>query len=107
MKLFAILSSLYVLKSFFKHIERDGLDERLVFFPYEMKNDNVTKMQIMKIQETREMLDFLESNETTPEDKLYEIGGRGVPSIFSILKGGLLSDWNFEFDSNEFNFDGM
>ena len=98
MRLFAMLSYLYLFKMFFKNIEREGLDERLIFFPREMITDNVTKVQIMKIQQKREMLDYLESNETKTEAKLYEIGGRGVPSIFSILKGGLLSDWNFEFE---------
>lgn len=87
--------SLYLSKSF---IDRAGLDERVIFFPNEIKTDNVTKFQIMKIQEKSEMLGFLESNETKPEDKLYEIGGRGVPAILSLLKGGLFSDWNFEFD---------
>lgn len=90
--------SLYLLNSFMKNTDRIGLDERVIFFPNEFKNDNITKVQIMKIQENRKMLDFLESNETKIEDKLYEIGGRGVPGIFRLLKGGLLSDWNFEFD---------
>jgi hypothetical protein len=97
-----LLYSLCLAKSF---IDRAGLDERVIFFPNEIKNNNVTKFQIMKIQQKREMLDFLESNETKTEDKLYEIGGRGVPAILSLVKGGLFSDWNFEFDQDELKFD--
>ena len=89
---------LYLFQSFMKNIDREGLDERVMFFPNEIKNDDVTKLQIMKIQQKSEMLDFLESNETKTADKLYEIGGRGMPAILSLLKGGLLSDWNFDFD---------
>jgi len=100
-----IISCLYVLKYYIKNIDREGLDERLIFFPNEFDNDNVTREQIMRIQEKREMIMFFESNETTIEDKLYEATGRGLPSIFSILKGGLLSDWNFDFDQDELKFD--
>jgi len=98
MYFFTIISCLFALKSFIRNEDKAGFDERIIFFPSEMINDNVTRAQIMKIQEKREMLDYLESNETTIGDKLYKLGGQGVPSIFSILKGGLLSDWNFEFD---------
>ena len=98
MYFFTIISCLYVLMSFIKNDVRAGFDERIIFFPREMIKDNITRAQIMKIQEKREMLDYLESNETTIGDKLYELGGRSAPDVFSILKGGLLSDWNFEFD---------
>lgn len=91
---FTIISCLYMLKTFIKN--REGIDQRIVFFPNE--NDNITRVKIMKIQEKREMLDFFESNTTKIEDKLYEIYGRGVPSVFNLLKGGLLNDWNFDFD---------
>ena len=104
MKLFAIFSSLYVLKSFLR--ERAGLDERICFFSNEIKNDNVTREHIMKIQETTEMIDFLELNTTKTEDKLHEVTGRGVPAVLNIFKGGLLSDWNFEFDL-EFDLNGL
>ena len=112
MKLFTIFSSLYLLKTFIRNKEiEQGIDERLVIFPDELTNEKVTREQIIKIQEKREMLDFLESNHTKTEDKLHEIGGRGMPSILSLLSGGLLSDWNFEFDfefdPNALNFDGL
>ena len=100
-----IISCLYVLKSYIKNIEREGFDERVIFFPNEINNDNLTREQIMKIQGKREMLDFYESNNTTMEDKLFEATGRGMPSIFDIFKGGLLTDWNLEFDQDELKFE--
>jgi len=109
MHFLTIISCLYMLKFYIKNTERAGFDERLIFFPNVITpTENVTREQIMKIQEKREMLDFFESNDIKIEDKLYEIGGRGVPSGFNILKGGLLSDWNFKFDdefhTNPLNF---
>jgi chaperonin GroEL (HSP60 family) len=110
MNLFTILTCLYFFKKYIRNTEIvDGNDERVLILNYEIENDKVTLDQIIKIQENREMLNLLESNDTKTEDKLYEIEGRGLPSIFSLLKGGLLSDWNFDFDfdPNALNLDGL
>jgi len=111
MYMFVIVSSLFILKSYVRNQDISGFDERVLFLPNIIKVDNVTKEQIMKIHEKSEMLNFLESNDMHKEDKLYELSGRGVPSVFNILKGGLLSDWNFKFDdefhTNALIFDGL
>jgi hypothetical protein len=113
MKLFTILSSLYLLKTFIKINKEmnEGIDERIIIFPIEIINENMYRDKIIKIYENSKMLDFLASNCTNNEDKIYEIGERGLPSISNLFNGGLLSEWNFEFDfdfdPNELNFDRL
>jgi len=96
MLLLTILHSLYLLRSLTQKQDRCGLDERIVCSLHEIKFDNVTIEQIMKIQEKSEKLDFLKSNQTSDVTKLYEIGNKNIPTIINIFNGGLLDDWNFE-----------
>jgi hypothetical protein len=107
------MTSLYLIKNYMKMNAQSGFDQRIDFFPNIFNNniDNVTFEQVLKIQEKSEMIDYLESNNTKTEDKLHEIGGRGVPSVLNVFNGGLLTDWNFEFDMefdpNALNLDGQ
>ena len=74
-----------------------GSDERVDFYPDKIFIHNITSKQIFNIHETNEKIKFLESNNNTIDDKLYEIDNRNVPKVFDIYNGGLLNDWEFEF----------
>jgi len=79
---------------------RIGLDERIGFYPDKLFIDNITSDRILKIHETTEKKQFLESNNIPIDDKLYEIGNRNVPEVFNIINGGLFNDWEFDFFAN-------
>jgi len=104
-----IISSLYLFKRLITNnsVYMSGMDERIEIYPFINKNDNITNEEILKIYEKKELLDFFESSNMKKDEKLYEINGRGVPSIYNAFKGGLLDDWNFVFDNNLFNLDGQ
>ena len=104
-----IISSLYLFKNIFMNhdICMSGIDERIEFYPFINKNDNITNEEILKIYEKKELLDFFECSNIKKDEKLYEICGWGMPSIYNAFKGGLLDDWNFVFDNNLFNIDGQ
>ena len=91
-----IFSFLYIVKKYLINNERLGLDERIVFIP-----DNVTFEKMFKIYETTEKIAFLESNNVSLDDKLYDIGNRNMPEQYVVFNGGLFNDWNFDFDVNE------
>jgi len=111
MRLFVTLSYLYLFKKmgvFFT--DRSGMDERPLFHPQsvnvENNNENVTLFQILTLNEKKFMLDYLQSNHTDTEkimliDKknhIEDIDRLKYPIIFNIFNGGLLDDWNFNFD---------
>jgi len=93
-----VISSLYVFRSIF--ISDDilgGLDERYNLFPN--KNIDIPLEKILQIYETKNMLNFLECNNTNKLDKLYKLEKKCEPSIYNAFSGGLFDDWNFDFDS--------
>jgi len=73
-----------------------GFDERVYYHSHLIKTENITIHDILKIYEKKNVIDLLESNSNSVDDKMYELSDKGVPSVFSIMKGGLLNDWNFE-----------
>jgi len=93
---FILFSFLYIIKNYLITNPRLGLDERIIFNP-----DNVTFEKMFKIYETTEKIAFLESNNVSLDDKLYDIENRHIPDEFIIINGGLFNDWNFNFDAQE------
>jgi hypothetical protein len=69
-----------------------GLDERPIYHP----SENITIQQILDIYEKNKCLAFLESKSISIEEKIYQLGDKGVPKIYNVYNGGLLDDWNFE-----------
>jgi hypothetical protein len=91
-----IFSLSYFLNKYIVKNYRTGMDDRIYFYPY--KKDNITSIcNILKIKENTEKIKFLELNNISIDDKLFEID-KNVPKIFCIHNGGLLNDWNFEMD---------
>jgi len=91
-----IIFFFYILRPLTQKQNKYGLDERIVFSLHEIKYNNTTIEQIINIQEKKDMLDFLKSNHTSIDTKLYAIGDKNIPTIINIFNGGLLDDWNFE-----------
>jgi hypothetical protein len=94
-----LFSLLYVLKKNLLNNQRLGLDERIVFYPDKILSDNESFEKIMHIHETNEKIHFLDSENISIEDKLYEIANRNIPEVFVMINGGLFNDWNFEFQN--------
>ena len=88
-----LFSFLYIVKNYVTNNLRFGLDERIIFNP-----DNITSEKIFKIYEINEKIYFLESENISIEDKLYEIENRNIPEAIIMIHGGLLNDWNFDFE---------
>ena len=91
-----IIFFFYILRPLTQKDNRYGLDEHLVCSIHTIKHDNETIKQLINIQEKKDMLDFLKSNHTSIDTKLYAIGDKNMPTIINIFNGGLLDDWNFE-----------
>jgi len=91
-------SFLYVFTPFYiSNNPRVGLDERIIIHRGKIKGDNITSEIMLKIYETTENLQFLQSSNTSMDEKLYFSGNRNVPKVFTIFNGGLMDDWNFDF----------
>jgi hypothetical protein len=90
--------------------DKSGMDERQLFHPQslnvENNNENITLFQIFTLNEKKSMLDYLQSNHTDIEklakinktDNIEGIDRIKHPIIFNMFNGGLLDDWNFDFD---------
>lgn len=107
MRLFVTLSYLYLFKKmgiFFT--DKSGMDERPLFHPQTINVENTTLLQILTLNEKKAVLDYLQSNFTDTEklakinknDHVLDIDRIKYPIIFNIFNGGLLDDWNFNFD---------
>ena len=70
-----------------------GIDERHIFY----KSNHEEIYTILKIYETINKIYFLESNNVSIDDKLYEINEKNLPSAYKPFNGGLYNDWNFDF----------
>jgi hypothetical protein len=88
-----LFSFLYIVKKYVTNDLRVGLDERIIFNP-----ENITSEKIFQIYEISEKIHFLESENIVVEDKIYEIKNRNVPETIIMIHGGLLNDWNFDFE---------
>ena len=93
---FFLFSFLYVFKKYLNS-QLSGIDERFIFYKSNFDSDNITILQILKIHETTEKIKFLESNNISIDDKLYEIVNKNVPEVINIINGGLFNDWEFDF----------
>jgi hypothetical protein len=83
---------------FSNHIVKNyltGIDERIHFYPY--KDNKTTIYNVLKIIENTEKINFLQLNNVSIDDKLFEID-QNVPKKICILNGGLFHDWNFDID---------
>jgi hypothetical protein len=90
-----MISFLYLFDRYIVKNYQTGMDDRIYFHPY--KKDNITIHKILKIQENIEKICFLESNNFSIDDKLFEID-KNVPRKLCINNGGLFNDWDFEFE---------
>ena len=93
MNLFLLMCKLYFSQ---KIIGKFGMDDTL-----RKQREHVSLETIIQSNENKKLLDFLQTNTTSDQEKLDEIYRQRYPTIFNILNGGLMKDWEFDFDSIE------
>ena len=96
MNLFVFFSSFFVLQKIYNK-KLLGDDERFIYHPDQF-NENITLAKIIYLNNIKNKLDLLESNDVSVLRKLDEIDEK-LSSIapLNVLRGGLLNDWNFDF----------
>ena len=80
--------------------KRSGMDERFDMFSQHEKPQHEKekeRLRLVHIYDTLGKIEFLESENISQSEKLYEIEGRGLPSPIHVHHGGLFDEWNFDF----------
>jgi len=90
MNFFLLMSQLYFSQ---KLLGKSGMDDTS-----RVLNNDVPLIKVLQVNEKKRLLDFLQSNTTSDREKLDEIYRQKYPIIFNMLNGGLMNDWDFDFD---------